>query len=99
MKQVLALFGQLLQQKDLPTNFIKNQQVGSDKFKVILQLVFGFAGAIAFLMVTFGGFKYVISQGDPSATAKAKNTILYALIGLVVCVVAFSIVTFVVKQI
>lgn len=62
-----------------------------------LQVFFGLLGAIALLIVTIAGFRYVISQGDPQATAKAKNTILYALIGLAVNIFAFTIVTFVVK--
>lgn len=67
-------------------------------FTDVLQLVFGLLGAIALLMVTIGGLKYVSSQGDPQATAKAKNTILYAIVGLVVAIAAFSIVTFVVQS-
>lgn len=94
----LRTFAQVLRDGDLPTTFTQNSQLGSDKLQTVLKIVFAFAGAIAFFMVTLGGFKYVISQGDPGATAKAKNTILYALIGLVVCVMAFSIVTFVIGK-
>lgn len=64
----------------------------------LLQIVFGVAGAITILLVVIGALKYVISQGDPGATAKAKDTILYALIGMALCVTAFSIVTFVVGR-
>lgn len=87
----------VIDKKDLggvPTGDLKSSTIQN-----VLKLVFGFAGAIAFLIVTFGGFKYVISQGDPAATNKAKNTILYALIGLVVCTMAFSIVTFVIGKV
>ena len=65
----------------------------------LLQIVFGAAGAIAILLVAYGAFRYVISQGDPQSTAKAKDTILYAVIGLILCILSFSIVTFVVKKI
>lgn len=64
-----------------------------------LQIVFGIAGAIALLFITLGGFKYIISQGNPQETAKAKDTILYALIGLVVVLFAFSILTFVIGRV
>lgn len=60
----------------------------------ILSIVFGIIGAIAFLMIVIGGFQYVMSQGDPQAATKAKNTILYALIGLTIAIVAQSIVSF-----
>ena len=64
-----------------------------------LQLLFGVAGGIALIIVTVAGFKYVVSQGNPQETAKAKNTILYALIGLAICVLSFTIVTFVINEI
>jgi uncharacterized membrane protein YidH (DUF202 family) len=70
--------------------------LGENNISNALRLVFGLAGGVALLIVTVAGFKYVLSQGNPQETAKAKNTILYALIGLVVCIMAFSIVGFVV---
>lgn len=70
--------------------------LGENNISSILKLVFGVAGGIALLIVTIAGFKYVLSQGNPQETAKAKNTILYALIGLAICLMAFSIVGYVV---
>lgn len=64
--------------------------------QTVLSIVFAITGAIAFLMITIAGFKYVVSRGDPQAIAGAKNTIIYALIGLLVSMMAFSIVTFVI---
>lgn len=66
--------------------------------KSAMRLAFGLAGGIALIIVTVAGFKYVLSQGNPQETAKAKNTILYALIGLVVSALAYSIVTFFVTE-
>jgi hypothetical protein len=60
-----------------------------------LKIVFGMAGAVAAIIITIAAFKYVVSLGDTSSTAKAKDAILYALIGLLVCATAFGIVTFV----
>lgn len=54
-------------------------------------------GAIALLIIIVAGLRYVTSQGNPQSTAKAKNAIIYAGVGLVVSLLAFSIVTFVVK--
>lgn len=64
----------------------------------LLKLVFGVAGAVAVLIVTIAGLKYVTSQGNPQETAKAKDTIIYAIIGLVVCIFAFGIVGFVAER-
>lgn len=62
-----------------------------------MQLIFGIIGVIAVVMIMVGGFKYIASQGNPQETAKAKNTILYAVIGLVLAASAFTIVSFIVE--
>ncbi len=65
----------------------------------IMSFVFALVGAITVLMLAFGGFKYVTSQGEPQATAKAKNTILYALVGLIVVIVAANAVRYIVENV
>jgi len=65
----------------------------------ILNIVYAIVGSLALLFVVIGGFKYVISRGDPQATAQAKSTILYAVIGLAVVLSAAVITNFVVGQI
>lgn len=57
----------------------------------ILSLIVGIA---AILMIMIGGFKYVTSQGDSNNTASAKNTIMYALIGLAIVGLAQLLVRF-----
>ncbi|MFA5004363.1 MAG: pilin [Candidatus Saccharimonadales bacterium] len=74
-----------------------NGDVASTALSTVLQIVFGVTGAIALLVITIAGFRYVVSQGDPNSVAQAKNTIIYALVGLLISIAAFSIVTFVVK--
>jgi lysylphosphatidylglycerol synthetase-like protein (DUF2156 family) len=53
-------------------------------------------GAIAVIMIVWGGIKYATSAGDSNKVTAAKNTILYAVIGLAVAVLAFFVVNFVV---
>lgn len=53
-------------------------------------------GAIAVIMIIVGGIRYVVSGGESSAVKGAKNTILYAVIGLVVAILAYAIVNFVI---
>lgn len=65
--------------------------------KIALQIVFAVLGAVAVFFTVFGGFKLVLSNGDPSEAAKARQTIMYAVIGLVVAVLAEAIVGFVIK--
>jgi len=55
-------------------------------------------GAIAVVMLIYGGFKYVTSAGDSSAVSSAKSTILYAVVGIVVALSAYAIADFVVDS-
>lgn len=49
-------------------------------------------------MLIIGGIRYVLSQGDQSAVTSAKNTILYAIIGIVVAMLAYGAVRFITEQ-
>lgn len=52
-------------------------------------------GALSVLMLIVGGLRYVVSGGNNAAVTAARNTILYAIVGLVVCFLAYAIVNFV----
>lgn len=56
-------------------------------------------GLISVVMLLYGGFRYIISGGDSKKVTDAKNTILYAIIGLVIAVLAYAIVNFVLTTI
>lgn len=55
-------------------------------------------GIIAVIMVIIGGIRYAVSGGDENGTRAAKDTILYAIIGLVVALLAYAIVNFVLTK-
>jgi hypothetical protein len=71
---------------------------GSDTpiFKTITNVLLFIIGAISVIMLILGGIRYTVSQGDSSAITSAKNTILYAIIGIVVAILAFAAVNFVI---
>lgn len=69
------------------------------KLGTILEVVFATLGVIAFLIIVIAGLRYILAGGDPSKVANARNTILYAVIGLVVSLSAYSIVYFVVGNV
>ena len=48
------------------------------------------------IMLIIGGFRYVVSQGDQQQVQSAKNTILYAVVGIVVAILAYAAVNFVI---
>lgn len=64
-----------------------------------LNVVYLWVGIITVIVVIIGGIYYTISLGDPSKVAKAKNTILYAVIGLVITLLAFAITNFVLNAV
>ncbi|MEI7683328.1 MAG: pilin [Candidatus Saccharibacteria bacterium] len=78
---------------------IPHVEAGPPLIATILKLVFGLAGAISVFVITLAGFQYVLSQGDPQKVAKAKDTIIYAVIGLVVCIVGYALVAFIIGRI
>lgn len=59
-----------------------------------LNLLTFFAGVATVVMVMIAGFKYLTSQGDASAVSSAKNTLLYALIGIVIVALSQTIIFF-----
>lgn len=65
----------------------------------VIEGVVGVLALVAVIFIVVGGVNYMTSQGDPGKTAKAKNTILYAAIGLIIAVLAFAIVNFVIVNV
>lgn len=56
-------------------------------------------GVVAVVMIIIGGFRYVLSAGDAAAIKSAKNTVLYAVVGLVIALLSFTIVNFVISKV
>ena len=54
------------------------------------------AAAIAVLIIIIGGIRYIISTGDAARIKQAKDTIFYAIMGLIVAILAYAIVNFVI---
>ena len=65
----------------------------------ILNVIIGVAGFISVIWIIIGGVNYMTSSGDPNKTKKARDTILYACIGLIICVLSFAIVNFVILNV
>ncbi len=66
-------------------------------FRQVTNTILYIVGIIAVIMLIIGGIKYVISGGDSKKVTDAKNTVLYAIIGLVISFLAFAIVNFVIS--
>ena len=75
-----------------PANLFGDTGVFSTISSVLLFIV----GAIAVIMIIIGGLRYVISGGDATQVQAAKNTILYALVGIIIAILAYAAVNFVI---
>jgi Type IV secretion system pilin len=67
--------------------------------KGALSLLSYLVGVASIIMIVIGGFKYVTSNGDSGGIASAKNTIIYAVVGLVIAIFAQGIVRFVIDKV
>ena len=56
-------------------------------------------GIISVVMLIFGGLRYIVSGGDSKKVTDAKNTIMYAIIGLIIAILSYAIVNFVISAI
>lgn len=74
------------------------QEVASPIIKSLITTLSIVVGAVAVVMIIVGGFKFITSGGDADGTKKARNTIIYAAAGLVVIILAQSIVYFVFRK-
>lgn len=72
---------------DLPTRIIS-----------IVNGIIGVLAIICVIVIIIGGVSYMTSAGDAGKVKKAKDTILYALIGLIICALAAAIVNFVITK-
>lgn len=78
------------------------KEEGNDAFlgavRRIINIFSVVVGAVSVIMIIIGGFRYIISGGDSSGVSGAKNTILYAIVGLVVVLFSQALVRFVVSN-
>lgn len=87
------------------TNANKDTAVCKDKgdtagslIQTIINVLLFAIGAISVIMIIVGGIRYVLSNGNSSQINSAKDTVLYAVIGLIVALLAYAIVGFVINQ-
>lgn len=92
---------QIFSQVNIDPGELNIPQATADNSTVttVLSLLFGIMGAVAFLIIVIAGLRFTLSRGDPGAINKARNTIIYAAVGLVLAMLAFTIVRFTARSI
>lgn len=89
---------QFAEKVDPPPGIITGVNADNATLTNIFNVVLALAGAVAVAFIVFGGIKFMLSKGEPNETKQARDTVLYAAIGIVVVVVAFMLVNFVIGK-
>jgi cytochrome bd-type quinol oxidase subunit 2 len=76
---------------------VSNSAISKDAKKLV-DLFSIVVGAVSVIMIIYGGFRYITSGGDSGRVGNAKNTLIYAIVGLVIVALAQIIVHFVLNQ-
>ena len=79
----------------MPTDLVGSAGVFTKITNTVLYVV----GIISVIMLIWGGLRYILSGGDSKKVTDAKNTIMYAIIGLIIAILSFAIVNFVINAI
>ncbi|MFZ2560608.1 MAG: hypothetical protein WAW91_03200 [Candidatus Nanoperiomorbaceae bacterium] len=65
----------------------------------IINIMLFIVGILAVIMLIYGGIRYVLSSGDAGRVKDAKNTVLYAIVGLVVAIFAYAIINWIIQTV
>ena len=82
----------------ISSNSLPQTCANSTTLNSVFLIAFTIIGALAFLFLVIGGFRYITAGGNPEGIQKAKNQIQYSLIGLIITATAAAIVNFVIGR-
>lgn len=92
---ILTIFSQIDPSIDSELK-IPRGEISGTSFNNILEIIFALLGSAAFIIIIIAGMKFVLSRGNADAVAKARNTVVYAAVGLILSLLSFAIVRFVI---
>ena len=72
---------------------------GNDIVSGVLNAVYFITGMAAVVMILIGSYKYITASGDPKKAQSAMQTIIFAVVGLVIIISAFAITSFVIGKV
>ncbi|MET0779276.1 MAG: hypothetical protein ABWY71_00420 [Candidatus Saccharimonadales bacterium] len=73
-------------------------QAGQNSLTVAMQITFGIIGGVAVVIIMIAAMSMIAAQGEPQKIAKARQTVIFAAVGLAIAVSAEAIVTFVIGK-
>lgn len=96
MKDIITQFADSYTTEKPTVNNFEGQDNVENSIINIINAIIAVLGIVAVIVIIIGGINYMTSSGDAGKVKKAKDTILYGVIGLIICVLAFAIVNFVI---
>ena len=66
-----------------------------DIITTIINVMLFIAGALAVIMIIYGGIRYITAHGDEKQVKVAKDTIIYSVVGLIIAIIAYALVSFI----
>jgi hypothetical protein len=94
----INVFDQCSNNKDSAVCKAQGEDDLGNMIEILINTLLIVLGMIAVVMIVIGGIRYTTSNGDSGSIKSAKDTILYAVIGLIVAIMSYAIVNFVVSQ-
>lgn len=85
--------------KGIESTGTKGNKQAKDIVKDVVGVMMFILGALSVIMIVWSGIQYTISAGDSGKVGKAKSTLIYSVVGLVVAIFAYAIVTFVIDRV
>ena len=82
------------------TDEMRNKQIDGSNgvIRIVSNILIWVVGIVAVIMIVWSGFKYITAAGDTSKVASAKNSLIYAIVGLIIAILAYAIVNFVIEH-
>ena len=80
------------------TNQVSSASSGADLpsiAKTVVNTMLFIVGILAVIMIIFAGIRYITAHGDKGQVESAKNTLIYSIVGLVIAIIAYALVTWV----
>ena len=82
------------------TDEMKNKQIDGSNgvIRTVSNILIWVVGIVAVIMIVWSGFKYITTAGDASKVASAKSSLTYAIVGLTIAILSYSIVNFIMER-
>ena len=98
MSRLYRFITDLVGKPKAPEGLVVPPNGGAAVVKSLFNTALSFAAVLATAYLIYGGITYIISSGDAQKIKKAQTTMLYAIVGLVLALAAYTVAQFIFKK-